>query len=104
MFVRRRPLARAAMLGGTAYVAHRAGERRAMDDAEQADQEARLAALEAQQQAAAMPPPMAAPVPAAAPAAGGDMVGRLQQLAQLRDQGVLTPEEFEAAKQKVLTG
>jgi hypothetical protein len=32
------------------------------------------------------------------------MVGRLQQLAQLRDQGVLTPEEFEAAKQKVLTG
>jgi hypothetical protein len=100
MFVRRRPLARAAMLGGTAYVAHRAGERRAMDDAEQADQEARLAALEAQQQAAAMPPPMAA----TAPAAGGDMVGRLQQLAQLRDQGVLTPEEFEAAKQKVLTG
>jgi hypothetical protein len=100
MFVRRRPLARAAMLGGTAYVAHRAGERRAMDDAEQADQEARLAALEAQQQAAAMPPPMAA----TAPAAGGDMVGRIQQLAQLRDQGVLTPEEFEAAKQKVLTG
>jgi hypothetical protein len=100
MFVRRRPLARAAMLGGTAYVAHRAGERRAMDDAEQADQEARLAALEAQQQAAAMPPPMAA----TAPAAGGDMVGRLQQLAQLRDQGVLTPEEFEAAKQKGLTG
>jgi hypothetical protein len=31
-----------------------------------------------------------------------DYVAELQQLAQLRDQGVLTPEEFEAKKKQIL--
>jgi hypothetical protein len=31
-----------------------------------------------------------------------DVAGRLQELAALRDAGALTPEEFEAAKRKVL--
>jgi hypothetical protein len=32
------------------------------------------------------------------------MAAQIQQLAQLRDQGVLTPDEFAAAKAKLLAG
>jgi Short C-terminal domain len=83
----------AAMIGGTAYAAHKAGERSAMATQQEADQEA-------QQPAAPPPPPAAAPPPAAG--GGTDIATQLQSLAQLRDQGVLSPEEFEAAKQKLL--
>ena len=41
------------------------------------------------------PPPEAADT-------GSDVVAQLQQLAQLRDSGVLTDEEFVSAKQKLL--
>lgn len=40
--------------------------------------------------------------PAAAPAAEPDYMAELTQLAQLRDQGILTPEEFEAKKKQLL--
>jgi hypothetical protein len=53
-----------------------------------------------QQTAAAAPP---APAPAT-PSAGSDTVAQLQQLSQLHDSGVLSDEEFAAAKQKVLAG
>lgn len=98
MFRRRRPLLGAAMIGGTAYVAHKAGQNQAYEQQQESDQEARLAALEAQQYQAAP-----APVPAAAPPAN-DMISQIQQLAQLRDQGILSPEEFAAAKTKLLAG
>ena len=49
----------------------------------------------AAQQAAASPPPPAAPV---AP----DSVDELERLAQLKAQGVLSDEEFTAAKAKLL--
>ena len=98
---------RAAMVGGAGYVAgKRVADRRAMDQ----EQEERISALEYEQQAPPMqaPPPPPAPVAAAPPppAAGGqtDLVSRLQQLASLKDQGVLSPEEFDAAKQKLLAG
>jgi len=57
-------------------------------------------------QAAAAAPAAAAPaaVPAAAPAAGDDMVAQLQKLADLKAAGVLSEEEFAAAKAKVLAG
>ena len=44
------------------------------------------------------------PAPAAAPAAPAqpDYMDELQQLARLRDQGILTPEEFEAKKKQLL--
>jgi len=43
------------------------------------------------------------PEPAAEPApAGNDLVGKINQLAQLRDSGVLSDEEFSAAKGKLL--
>jgi hypothetical protein len=91
----------AAMIGGTAYAAHKAGERSAMAAQQEADQEAQVQQLDAQQPAPS-PPPAAAPPPAAG--GGTDIATQLQNLAQLRDQGVLSPEEFEAAKQKLLAG
>ena len=93
MMRRRRPLMRAAMVGGTAYAvgkhAQRSGDR-------EEDQDARLEQLEAQQYAQA---------PVAAPPGGGptDIAEKLTQLKSLQDQGVLTPEEFTAAKAKLLS-
>ena len=40
--------------------------------------------------------------PAAAPSGEPDYMAELTQLAQLRDQGILTPEEFEAKKKQLL--
>jgi hypothetical protein len=94
--MRRRPLARAAIVGGTAYAAGKHSAAGAQQDAET---EARLEQLEAQ----AAPPPAAAP----APAAGGmsdDTIQQLKDLAALHEQGVLTDEEFTAQKQKILGG
>ncbi len=89
----RRPLARAAIVGGGAYAV---GKRRAAAEQREADEQARLGELEQQQQAPA----------AAAPGGGSqtDVVAKLNQLKELRDSGALTPEEFEAAKQKLLQG
>jgi hypothetical protein len=63
--------------------------------------QAQMAQMQAQQAQAAMVPQ--APV-AAQPAAGTDLVGQLQQLAQLRDAGALSDAEFEAAKAQLLAG
>ena len=99
IFMRRRPLARAAVVGGAAYYA---GKRHSEGQYREADQEARLQELEAQQYQQ-----QAAPPAAAAPAAGGmsdDAMEKLQKLAQLHEQGVLTDAEFEVQKQKILQG
>lgn len=97
--------ARTAVIAGTAQatagaVAHRQQDKRAAQ--QQANTQAPVAA-------APQPPPApapAAPAPAPAappPAAGGnDLLSQLQQLAQLQAAGVLTPEEFTAAKAKLL--
>jgi len=78
--------------------------------ASQYEAEANQAAFDSQQQMADMQAQMtqmqahqaaAAPV-AAAPAAGSDLMSQLNQLAQLKDAGVLTDEEFTAAKAKLL--
>lgn len=54
----------------------------------------------------AQAPQQAAPAPAAAPPpaapAPDDQTAKLQELAQLNKQGVITDEEFAAAKAKVL--
>jgi hypothetical protein len=83
---------RAAMVGGTAYAVGKHAQR--SGDREQ-EQEARLQDLEAQQYAQA---------PVTAPPGGGptDIAEKLTQLKSLADQGVLTPEEFAAAKAKLL--
>jgi hypothetical protein len=92
---RRRPLLRAAAVGGGA---HYAGKRRMESEQREAEQEARLQGLE-QQQAYAAPSPPAEPAPAAG---GADMIAQLHQLGQLRDQGVLTEEEFAQQKARLL--
>lgn len=79
--------ARTAVFAGTATavsgrVARRQHQRWANEDA----------ASYEQQQAAAAPPPAEEP----------GYMAELTQLAQLRDQGILTPEEFEAKKKQLL--
>ena len=96
MIGRRRPLMRAAMVGGGAYMVGKSAQRRGDMNA---DQDARLAQLEAQQQAQAAPPP----APAAAPSSGSDLVAKLTELKALKDAGALDDAEFEAAKLKLLS-
>jgi outer membrane murein-binding lipoprotein Lpp len=102
MFMRRRPLLRAAVVGGGAYVAGkhmaRSQDQRASDEAYQDD---RISQLEQQQQYQA-PPQQQAPPPDAAPAAGPSVADQLQQIAALHQQGVLSDDEFAAAKAKLL--
>lgn len=66
---------------------------------QQAAMDAAAAQAVANAQAQQAPP---APAPAAAPAGGVDVVAELQKLAGLQQAGVLTPEEFAAAKAKLL--
>ena len=108
MMRRRRPLLRAAAVGGTAYVAGRHVANKSAEQAQaEAEQNARLNALEQQQPAAQAPAPQAyAPPDAApaAPAAGPSLLDQLNQLDGLHQQGVLTDNEFTAAKAKLLGG
>jgi hypothetical protein len=104
MFMRRRrPLMGAAMLGGAVY----AGRKSQQASNREQDQEARLEDLESQQappapaQAAPAAPAPAAPA-ATSDAASSGIAGQLKQLADLKQSGVLSDEEFEAAKQKLL--
>ena len=48
------------------------------------------------------PAEAAAPAPAPAAAPEPEYVGELERLAQLRDQGILSNEEFEAKKKQIL--
>ena len=107
---RRRPLLRAAAVGGTAYVAGKHMANKQADEAAYAaDQDARISALEQQQagqdpyqQQYQQPPPQyQQPPPEPAPAASSPMIDQLNQLADLHQQGVLTDEEFAAAKAKL---
>ena len=122
---RRRPLLRAAAVGGTAYVAGKHMANKQADQAAyEADQDARISDLEAQQSAQQQgyqqqgyqqpppqyqqPPPQyqqpyqqQPPPPPPAPAASSPMIDQLNQLADLHQQGVLTDEEFAAAKAKL---
>jgi hypothetical protein len=93
---RRRPLLRAAVVGGGAY---HMGKRRAESQEQDAYQDQRISDLESQQPA---PAPAAAAAPAAAGGMSADALDRLQELAKLHEQGVLTDEEFAAQKQKIL--
>jgi Short C-terminal domain len=89
-------VARTAVISGTARATANAVDRRAQRRAAESQ-----AAYAAQQQA---PPPPSPPMPAPAPAAGGgeDLVAKLQQLGQLHDSGVLSDDEFAAAKRQLL--
>jgi hypothetical protein len=92
MRMRRRPLLAAAVVGGTAYHMGKKGQQ---SRDQEADQNAQIADLQAQQQQA---PPQAAP----APAGDEDAMAKLTQLKSLLDQGVLTQAEFDFQKTKIL--
>lgn len=96
MFRRRRPLMRAAVVGGGAYVAGRSMGRRAEQNQQaEGEQNQRIDDLEQQQ----APPATQEQGPDAA--ATSPMIDQLNQLATLHQQGILTDEEFTAAKAKL---
>lgn len=86
-----RGVARTAVIAGTATsVSNRVSKR----------QGERWAAQEQQQYAQQAPPQQAAP---AAPAGGeSSMIDQLKELGALKEQGILTEEEFAAQKAKLL--
>jgi hypothetical protein len=92
-----RGMARTAVIAGTATSVSNRVSRRQYNRWSQQDEQ-----QQAEQQQA--PPPQAAPAPAApAPSAGADdRIAKLQQLADLKNQGVLTDEEFAAEKARIL--
>ncbi len=100
MIMRRRPLLRAAAVGGGAYMAgKRAANRRADEEQAYADQDARISQLEQQR---AAPPPAPAPAGPGQAAQPASLSAQLDRLMELRSQGMLTDEEFSAAKAKLL--
>ncbi len=91
-----RGVARTEVIAGTATaVSNRVSRRQADRWAEQGDPR-----YGGQPQYQEAPPPQPAPAPAAT--GGKDMVTQLKELAELKDQGILTDAEFEAQKAKIL--
>jgi hypothetical protein len=86
------------LLRGMVRTAAVAGTATAVSGRVRRRQEQRWAEQEAPQYA-----PPAAP-PAAAPSGGQSTIEQLKELAQLKDQGVLTEAEFAAQKAKILGG
>ena len=101
MLRRRRPLLRAAAVGGTAYAVGRHSGRQREEAAQaESDQDQRIADLEQQQYQ--QPPPQQYQQPPPAAPAGPSMLDQLNQLTELHTQGALTDAEFAAAKAKLL--
>jgi putative oligomerization/nucleic acid binding protein len=89
MPLRRRPLMRAAMVGGAGYAV---GKRRAAS---------------AEQQQAQVPPPQAQPLstpPAGSQSSETDRIDALTKLKALLDSGVLTQEQYESERQRLTAG
>jgi membrane protease subunit (stomatin/prohibitin family) len=83
-----RTVGRTAVIAGTASaVAGRVNRR----------QQQKFSQQEAQAQQAAAPPPTAEPAQDS-----DELISKLKELASLKDQGVLTEEEFNAQKAKIL--
>jgi hypothetical protein len=86
-----RTVGRTAVIAGTASaVAGRVNRRQQQKYSEQEAQA---------QQPAAAPPPAA---PAEAASSSDELINQLKELAKLKDQGILTDEEFNAQKAKIL--
>ena len=90
-----RMLRRAAVLGATAHVASNRGQAKAAQQ---------QAAAEANAQQAAPPEAVADPADSAPAPASADSYGELMKLKELLDAGVLTQDEFDAQKAKILAG
>src|SRR5512135_3676335 len=100
MFRRRRPLLRAAVVGGGAYMAGKKMAQNSADrSAQEASQDDRISNLEQQQGDAQQNAPAAA-----SPGGQPDtpISEQLKQLTALHEDGSLTDDEFAAAKRKLL--
>ena len=99
-------VARTAVVAGTATaVSNRVSRRQATKWQQQADAQAHEEQPQQQappqyQQPPPPPPPPPAPEPAAADTSS--LVDELQKLASLKEQGILSEDEFTAAKNKLL--
>ncbi len=91
-----RGMAKTAAVAGTAQATRNAVNRRSAEKNVRAQTEAQQA-VRGQQVAYAPPPPAAA-----APAPQEDTISQLERLGALKAQGILTEEEFEAQKAKLL--
>jgi hypothetical protein len=80
--MRRRAVARGAVIGGVAYHAAKRGSSAGQQEQEQAQNET--------------------PEQAPAPEAARDPIEQIKELSELRAQGILTDEEFTAEKKKLL--
>lgn len=103
----RRRRGRPGLVGTMARTAVIAGTATAVSGSIQQKQQAGAARAQAEQeaaQAAQAPPPPAPAVPQdAPPAAGpGDLMDQLERLANLKTSGLLSDEEFSAAKAQLL--
>lgn len=95
-----RRMGRPGLLGTAARTAVVVGTANAVTNAQSGRRRAAQQPVQqAPQPAPVAPPP---PPPAAAPAPANDLIAQLDQLAQLRVAGVLTDDEFAAAKAKLL--
>lgn len=101
--------ARTAVVAGTATAVaggvsrHQQAKADQQYEAQQYEAQQQQAAMDAAaQQAVAQQAAAQAPPPATAPAGGTDLVAELQKLGALREQGILSDEEFAAAKAKLL--
>jgi hypothetical protein len=116
--VRRRPLLRAAAVGGTFAAGRAMGRRAEQQSYAQADQDQRISDLEAgqaqyqqgqyqqaqSQQMGGPPQQAAAPQQETQTSGSGYLLDQLTQLTAMHDQGALSDEEFASAKAKLLGG
>lgn len=93
-----RRMGRPGLLGTAARTAVVVGTANAVTNA----QSGRRRAAQQPVQQAPQPAPVAPPPPPPAAAPANDLIAQLDQLAQLRAAGVLTDDEFAAAKAKLL--
>jgi hypothetical protein len=82
------------IVGGAAHM----GAKSAQKGQQEAAQNQQIAELQAQQAAAAAPAPAAAPAAPTEP----DPAAEIQKYAALKDQGLITEEEFAAKKKGIL--
>lgn len=97
-----RGMARTAAVVGTATATRNAVNRRQAEKNMAAYQNAAAATAPQQQVVYAAPPPQPEVMPAQAPAMQEDVITQLERLGALKAQGLLTEEEFNAQKAKLL--
>ena len=101
--------ARTAVVAGTATAVSGSVQRHQQEKAQNQYEQQQYEAMQQQeamnaaaQQAVAQQQAAAAQAPPPAPAGGTDVVAELQKLAALKEQGILSDDEFAAAKAKLL--